>query len=233
MICKIIKKNKQNYKMSKILVDQRERKSKIPRELVKKGIDIEVKQLISADFIIPTKDIHGNYHEVGVERKTTNDFLNSIIDRRLIQQLITLKENFSIPLLIIEGEENIYQIRNFHPNSIRGMLASIAIDFQIPILYSKNYRDTAGLLAIIAKRLDKPSRALTLLAKKKPLTLKEQQEFIVASLPGIGSTLSKSLLKKFKTVKKIVNAKEDKLQKVAKLGPKKAKEIKKVLESEY
>jgi len=219
--------------MSKILVDYRERSSGIVKELIKKGVEVELKQLISADFIIPTKDIHGKYHEVGVERKTVNDFLNSIIDRRIIQQLIALKENFSVPLLIIEGEENIYQIRDFHPNSIRGMLASIAVDFQIPILHSKNYRDTAALITIIAKRLDKPSRSLTLLAKKKPLTLKEQQEFVISSLPGVGPALAKNLLNNFKTIKKIVNAKEDKLQKVDKLGPKKAKEIKRVLEEEY
>src|SRR3989344_2924379 len=133
--------------MAQIIVDHRERSSGIIKELIKKGIDPEIKQLISADFIIPTKDRSGNIHNVGVEKKTMNDFLNSIIDKRIIQQLIALKENFSIPLLIIEGEENIYKIRNFHPNAIRGMLASIAIDMQIPILYTRNYRDTASLLA--------------------------------------------------------------------------------------
>src|SRR3989344_5622509 len=135
------------------------------KELNKKGIDPEIKQLISADFIIPTKDINGNIHNVGIERKTTNDFLNSIIDKRIIQQLIALKENFTIPLLIIEGSKNIYEIRNFHPNAIRGMLASIALDYQIPIIYTKNFRDTASLLTVIAKRLEKPIRQISLLKK--------------------------------------------------------------------
>ena len=164
---------------------------------------------------------------------TTNDFLNSIIDKRLITQLIDLKKHFDLTLLIIEGTENIYEIRNFHPNSIRGMLASIAIDFQVPILYTRNYRDTANLLAIIAKRLEKPRSLPSLLKKRKPLTLKQQQEFIIESLPGIGPILSKSLLKKFKTIKNIINAEEKNLQKVKKLGPKKINNIKKVLEGSY
>ena len=113
------------------------------------------------------------------------------------------------------------------------MLASIAIDFQIPILFTRNIKDTAALLAIMVKRLEKPIKNISLLKKRKPLTLKEQQEYLIESLPGIGPTLSKSLLKRFKTVKRVINAKENKLIKIKKLGPKKIEEIKKVIESEY
>ena len=113
------------------------------------------------------------------------------------------------------------------------MLASIAIDFQVPIIFTRNLKDTSALLTVIAKRLEKPIKNISLLKKRKPLTLKEQQEYLIESLPGIGPTLSRSLLKKFKTVKKIINAKEKKLIKIEKLGPKKATEIKKVIESEY
>ena len=70
-------------------------------------------------------------------------------------------------------------------------------------------------------------------ADKKPLTIKEQQEYVISSLPNVGGTLAKELLKKFKTVKKIVNAKEEKLQKVAKIGDIKAKKIREVLDKEY
>ena len=69
--------------------------------------------------------------------------------------------------------------------------------------------------------------------KRKPLTLKEQQEFLIESLPGIGPSLSKELLKKFGSVKKIINASEEKLIKVPKIGKKKAEAIKKVLDENY
>ncbi len=219
--------------MPKIIVDQRERSSGIVKELTKHNIEVEIKQLEIADFIIQSKSLEDKIALIGIERKTKQDFLNSIIDKRIITQLITLKENFDIPLLIIEGSENIYAVRNFHPNSIRGMLASIAIDFQIPILQTENTRDTAALLAIIAKRLEKPVKNISLIKKRKPLTLKEQQEYIIESLPGIGPTIAKNLLKKFKTVKKVINAKEDHFKKVKKIGPKKIKEIKKIIDSEY
>ncbi|MBU2634185.1 MAG: hypothetical protein KJ674_02985 [Nanoarchaeota archaeon] len=217
--------------MSTIIVDHRERN--IIHELKRKHIDIEIQQLISADFIIPVKDFNNNIKELGIERKTQTDFLNSIIDKRILNQLISLKENFALQLLIIEGSDNIYKLRNFHPNAIRGMLASIAIDYQIPILHTESTRDTCSLLEIISKRLDKPKKNISLIKKRKPLTLKEQQEFIIESLPLIGPSVAKALLKKFKSVKKTINASEEKLKKIDKIGPIKAKKIKEIIESEY
>jgi len=219
-------------KMQTILIDHREH-PKIKKELIKHELDIKEKQLGIADYIIRTKDFNGKILRVGIEKKTKQDFLNSIIDKRLIKQLIELKENFDIPLLILEGSENIYSIRNFHPNSIRGMLASIAIDFQVPILQTRNFRDTASLIAIIAKRLEKSRYHPSLLKKPKPLTLKQQQEFLIETLPGIGPTLSKSLLKKFKTIKKIINTHPKRLQKIKKIGPKKAEKLHKLINEKY
>ena len=218
--------------MPKIIVDHRESKE-IVKELYKHNIDVEIKSLISADFVMQVKDINNNVKDLGIERKTLMDFLNSIIDKRMFTQLIALKENFPLQLLIIEGKENIYQIRDFHPNSIRGMLSSIAIDYQIPTLFTKNHRDTAAYLALISKRLEKPKRNISLVSKRKPLTLKEQQEYIIESLPGIGPNLSKALLNKFKSVKSIMNAKEEKLKKIDKIGEKKSKLMRQVLDSEY
>jgi Fanconi anemia group M protein len=219
--------------MNKIIVDHRERASGIIKELAKKGMEIEIKQLIAGDFIIQSKDMNEKIVNVGIEKKTQTDFLNSIIDKRIITQLIRLKENFDIPLLVIEGSENMYEMRNFHPNAIRGMMASIAIDFQIPIIFTKNKRDTASLIKIITTRLERPIKNINLLTKKKPLTTKEQQEYIISSLPGVGSTLAKSLLKKFKSVEKIINSKKEDLMLVDKIGKKKAETIKELLKANY
>ena len=214
-----------------IIADYREKR--IILELSKKEIDVKSKSLISADFIINSKTKNGKEVLVGIERKTLTDFLNSIIDKRIITQLISLKENFDIPLLVIEGEQNIYKIRNFHPNSIRGMLSAIAIDLQIPTLYTKNEKDTASYIETIAKRIESKRKDISLLKKRKPLELTELQEYIIESFPGIGPTIAKNMLKKFKTVKNIVNAEEKELLEVEKLGKKKVKEIKRVLEEDY
>ena len=214
-----------------IIIDNRESKN-IVKELIKEGIEVEKKQLDVADFIIQTKNLDGEIKNVGIERKTIQDLLNSIVDKRLINQLMIMKENFDISLLIIEGDDNIYSLRNFHPNSIRGIIATIALDFQIPIIHTKNYRDTAKYLALIAKRLEKPRKLMSLVPKRKPLTLREKQLYLIESLPGIGPTLATSLLKYFKNIKNLVNADEKELLNVEKIGKIKAKELKKIFDEE-
>ncbi len=218
--------------MPKVIVDHRENKELV-KELIKEELEVEKKQLDIADFILQTKNLNNEIQTIGIERKTIQDLLNSIIDKRLINQLIILKENFDIPLLIIEGEDNIYSLRDFHPNSIRGIIATIAIDFQIPIINTKNYRDTAKYISLIANRLEKTRKPLSLTPKRRALTINEKQIYLVESLPGIGPTISKSLLKEFKTIKKIINADEKELQKVEKIGKIKAKELKDLFEEEF
>jgi ERCC4-type nuclease len=108
------------------------------------------------------------------------------------------------------------------------------VSYGIPIIYSKNYKETASYLHIIAKReQENGKKDFSLHGDRKPLTLKEQQEYVVSSLPGVGVALARPLLKKFKTIKKVINASAEQLEKVEKIGPKKAAEIKKITESEY
>jgi len=183
-------------------------------------------KLEAADYLISKR--------VGVEVKTVEDFVQSIIDGRLLQQIKDIKQNFERPLVVVEGEEDIYSVRNVHPNAVRGMLATIAVSYGIPLLYTKNQKETAALFDTIAKRENnEDSSEFNPHGSRKPLTLKEQQEYIISSLPGIGPTLAKPLLNKFGTVKKIINAKPEKLEKVEKIGKQKAKQIKDVVEGVY
>jgi len=214
--------------MVNFIVDHREDK-KILRELAKEGIDYERKQLGVADFLIQSKS-SGEEITVAIERKTLQDFVNSIIDKRLLVQLAELRQKYTVAVLIVEGEENIYRLRNIHPNAIRGMFVTIAIDFQIPIVRTLNPRDTIMVLKNISERLTRSRKPLTVYTKRKPLTLEEQRMYVLESLPGVGPVLAKNLLEGFGSVGKVLNASEGELQKVEKLGPKKASNIRKVLD---
>jgi ERCC4-type nuclease len=68
---------------------------------------------------------------------------------------------------------------------------------------------------------------------KKGLTLSDQQQFIIEGLPLVGPTLAQNMLGEFKTIKNIVNATEEDLQKIANLGKLKAKKIRKILDAQY
>ena len=68
---------------------------------------------------------------------------------------------------------------------------------------------------------------------KRIATIKEIQEYIMSAFPGIGMTLSKPLLKELGSIKNIVNASREELEKVSMIGPKKASLISEVVNSKY
>lgn len=197
--------------MVAILADHREKDNRVVKELIELGVKVNTAQLHSADYIVSGR--------VGVELKKVPDFVASIIDGRVLEQVRDLKKNFEKAIVIIEGEEDIYAVRKVHQNAIRGMLASIVLDFSVPILYTKNPKDTAGLLAVMAKREQDRERDFSLHIKK-PHSLKEQQEFIISALPGIGIVVARNLLNYFSSIKSVVNASKEELQALEGVGEK-------------
>jgi ERCC4-related helicase/ERCC4-type nuclease len=209
-----------------IFADYREKDSGVIKELIEQGVNMRLEMLESADYILS--------EDVGVELKRVPDFVNSLIDGRLLAQLKVLKESFPKPIVIVEGTEDIYSVRNVHPNAIRGLMSTIAVSYSIPILFSRNPKETASYLAIIARheQID-ANKDVFMHSSKKPMTQKELQEYIVSALPGVGATLARPLLKRFGSVGGVVNAKEEELREVEMIGEKKAKKIRDAIEGKY
>ncbi|MBS3109526.1 DEAD/DEAH box helicase [Candidatus Woesearchaeota archaeon] len=206
--------------------DVREKGSGVIKGLIDLNAKIELKSLEVCDYVVSKR--------CAIEFKTTYDFVDSIVDGRLLSQLKNMKQSYERPVVIVEGIEDIFSLRKVHPNAIRGMLATIAVSYGIPIMQTKTAKDSAALIYIIAKReQEEGERGFMPHGEKKPLSIKELQEYIVSSFPGVGGTLSKPLLKRFGSVKNIVNASEDDLQQVDLIGGKKAKAIREALDSEY
>jgi Fanconi anemia group M protein len=182
------------------------------------------KRLEVADFI--------PFEDIGVERKQAGDFVQSIIDGRLFEQVRALRECFERPLLLIEGN-NLYN-RNVHENAIRGALASVALDYRIPVVWTRDKKDTAALLYLIAKREQTANKKIFgVKGERKPLSSKEFQEYIICSLPGIGNMTAKELLKEFKTVEKIFTANEKELKKAKGVGKKRARDLREIITKRY
>ena len=87
---------------------------------------------------------------------------------------------------------------------------------------------------VLAKReqLDK-KRSVQLRGDKRAMADDDQMEFLVSGLPGVGALMSKDLLKHFNTVENVFSASERELREVPKMGPKKAREIRRMLERNY
>ena len=210
-----------------IYVDTRERNSSVAKTLQEMGVEVRIKQLETGDYILSD--------EIVVERKTVGDLVSSILDGRLFNQLITMSTNYTSPLVLVEGDrDEMFTLRDVHRNAIIGAMTSIAINYRVPVLFTKDNGETAEYLFVTAKREQEGrSKDIRLRVGRKGLAPGEQQRFIVESLPGVGPSMAKKLLEKFGSVKNIANAESRELQEIENLGKKKASQIRKALTSKY
>lgn len=155
---------------------------------------------------------------VGVERKTAFDFVTAIIQKRFYLQLRRLKAAYAHPVYVIEGRQ-LYGLRNVHPNFIRGALATLAVDYGIPTLFTLGPEDTAELLFLIARReqrdetLSPTGQVMEALPRgyKKALDLRGRQLQVLEALPLVGRVRAEHLLDHFGTIERLTAATEKEL----------------------
>ena len=138
-------------------------------------------------------------------------------------------------MILVEGSQSeMFSLRNIHRNAIIGTLTTIALNYRIPVIFTKDAHETAEYIFVTAKREQlKSGGEIHLRVGRKGLSLDQQQRFIVESLPSVGPALAISLLEKFGSIKNIANAPEKELQEIENLGPKKARQIVKVFSALY
>ncbi|NMC58632.1 MAG: hypothetical protein GYA51_04485 [Candidatus Methanofastidiosa archaeon] len=224
----LIEENEQSklkdfIKLPDIIADDREDKKVL--RLLSENANVKINRLEIGDYILSNR--------IGVERKSSNDFIESLIQGRLFPQLLSLSNTFEIPILIIEGED-IYSLRNIDEKAIRGAIISTMIDFRTRVIFTKNPEETSNLLIEISTREQKEKERIPAIrGEKRIMSLKEKQIFIVEGLPDISSVLSRRLLEKFGSILGVFNANENELKQVEGVGEIKAKKIREIIDAEY
>ncbi len=211
----------------KVVIDHRETKSGVAKALDRLGVELTFAALEVGDYVVSDR--------IAVERKRTDDFASSLIDgkRNLFSQLSDLARVYEKPVLIIEGDD-LFTARQLNPNAIYGSLVSIAIDFGISILYSRDEEETASVLKVLAKREQiGEKREVNPHGKKSASTLAEQQEYLVSAISNIGPKAARNLLLHFGTVETVMKAETEELKKVKLIGPKTAARIREIVTSQY
>jgi DNA excision repair protein ERCC-4 len=220
----------------RIVIDERERSSKIPNLLRQMGITIDFASLAVGDYIVSP--------ETAIERKTINDLLASIYDGRLYVQCSDLIQHYSRPVVVIEGNirdlEDLHNIRDDDQFRIvldriqisYDALAKIALDFRIPIIHSPSAEYSSRLLLTMARRSMEEGHSigpfLKKIKKNNPLYL--QQLFVLSSLPSIGNKLAARMLKKFNTPQRALNASIAELASIPGFGTARAVRVRKILD---
>jgi len=187
------------------------------------GARLSVERLDVGDYVL-SKD-------VVVERKELGDFVKSVMDGRLFEQAVKMKEAYPIPILVIQGRRSSYGISR---GSFFGAISSLLADFQIPIFTASNEDEVASLLYYLASREQREKKKEVRVREGlKPKGLPELQRYVIAGIPGIDFVLADRLLKRFGSVKAVFNATEEELMEVEGIGEKLAKRIREIASKPY
>jgi len=204
-----------------VIADYRERE--VIENLKGLGASVNEMNLKVGDFICSGDG-------VVVERKTHSDFVSSITDGRMFEQLKHLKENYERPIIIVEG----FSDREINENALKATIASLITKFNVSFINTKNSLDTAKMVYWLAKKEQEDvHKHLGFKQGKKPKETKLLQEYVLSSIPGISKVLATRLLEKFGSIEQVVNAQEMELSKVKGVGKKLASKVKKLLTNKY
>ena len=207
-----------------VVADHREFSSAVVRELSKLGVIVRPETLVAGDYVLSDR--------VAVERKEASDLARSIADGRLFPQAKALRDAYSAPLVIIEGEGLLAP--GFTADSLYGALAALITGFHVSVFTTKDPADTARLLAAIARREQLgEKREVRVRADKAAMSDDERLRFLVEGLPGVSAVLSRRLLEHFGTVKAIADARVEELMEVEGIGPTIAAAIHNIVRTQY
>ena len=197
-----------------IIVDDRETSSRVAERLHELGASITLERLESGDYAVGDRIL--------VERKTVQDFMNTLIERDLFGQLRAMADAAARPILVIEGEDDLYAVRNIHPNAIRGTLAAITVDMGIALMRTRDADDTAEMLYVLAQREGSERGERKMHPKKSYRSVREEQEYALAAFPNVGLKSARLLLEHFGSLKAIIDADPEELASVRGIGEKTA-----------
>ena len=207
----------------KITVDYRETASGLTDLLKNSDALVEIAKLSYGDYIINDA--------ITVERKTAKDFLISIIDGRLFNQLSNLKKFCNHPILLIEG--NPYETdHNFDRMAIKGAIVSTQTIWYVPVIFSRNKEDSRDILLMISRQLGTCIDVVPLRGGYRPKRIKSKQLYLLQGFPQVGPKLARRLILHFKSVSKIMNASIQALTEVDGIGIISAQKIREVLDAE-
>ncbi len=206
----------------KIISDHRETPSGIPGLLSENGISVTFAQLKAGDYSIN--------NEIIIERKSAEDFIQSLISGRLFAQCEKLCKTGMRPYILLEG--NPYQTAHqVDKRAIKGALISVITSWQIPVIHTENIEDSASVLLLLCSQILKRSHLLRF-NNYKPKKIKNHKLKFIQGLPKVGSVMALRLLEHYGSIKNLIAADEKSLQKVDGIGKKTAKIIHDFLISE-
>jgi len=198
------------------------------------GIPYEARSALPFDYIVASPDERS---AVCIERKDAGDFVSSIVDGRVWEQLYHLSSMCTCGVLVVIGSPTLALIdRRFPRSAYIGALAAIPLKTskegagsRVSLVMLETLSDFLLFLFYTCRRLSEDNTLLPI----KPVSkrdLKSLQVQTLATLPGVGEKLAQELLNHFGSIYGVVTASKEELAKV--IGPKRAEKVYRFLRGE-
>ena len=200
-----------------VVADHREMSSKVVEHLSNLGARVVVSPLQVGDYAVGER--------VLVERKTLADFVDTLVDRDLFGQVRALADSSVRPILMVEGGSiaDLYEVRSIHPNAIRSTIASIAVDFDVSLVFTRDAVETAELLFAFARRdLGGERQERSLHRHKAGWSDEEAALHVLTAFPDVGPKAARALLAELGSLRAVLNASREELMRVKGVGEKTA-----------
>jgi len=189
------------------------------------GLEVEVENLKIGDY---------TWNEVCIERKTMNDFFNSLYygKKRLWNQAYMMMQNYKWPIFLIEG--NLIYPFNQHTfrqyTTFLQAASTLTLKFNMHLFQTRDLNSTVDLIAILYKTSGRGGKLKPV--EKKLSSPAEIREDILTRFPGIGRKIARQLLKRHCTLKNIFNLPIETLTQIQGISKQKAWKMKEILEGD-
>jgi DNA excision repair protein ERCC-4 len=196
-----------------LLFDHGERRSGVPAELERLGVDVHAARLPAGDYVVSDRLV--------VERKGPTDLAASIKDRRLFEQLTRLADAYPSVVLVVEGEPV-----HMHEAAWQGALGR-ALTLGASVLRTRDPYDTAEWIARLYRLEGKPASRPHGAPRLRRPTEDDLQtaEDVLRCLPGISTVGAGRLLAHFGSLERVFAARHEELLEVRGIGPVRARTL--------
>ncbi|MHA1445013.1 MAG: ERCC4 domain-containing protein [Candidatus Hodarchaeales archaeon] len=212
-----------------IVIDSREDgkiRQEVIRSLIKHNIEYKVKRLKVGDYLIC--DV------LPIERKTINDYTQSLYSGRLHKQYYELSKNYSFSIVAIIGNP-LAQILEPNKIPIATFISSLIGTFMkraekgqkglvIPLQFQTEWEFNLALKYLYDKVRGGDFKRSPKIEKYK-ISRMERQIRLISSIEGVGPKIAKQLFKRYKSIANLCTVSVEELTTNKRIGDKTAEKI--------
>ncbi|MEK6950888.1 MAG: ERCC4 domain-containing protein [Nanoarchaeota archaeon] len=163
---------------------------------------------------------------IALERKTTSDFLQSLFQKRLMEQLGRLKQCYPSSFLLLET----FDLAYFQNSALLySTILKIMLELNVRVIFTSTKEQSAQVILLLAgKQRQESTSAGVIIQKRKEVNLQFYPPLLLEKVPGVGRKRAQALLQRFATLRDVFQASEQELADVEGIGKKTASAIKSV-----